>query len=342
MIDELDAKCSFVDCEHKSQLKNMIHHEKNLCEFRDVPCDHCNEPVIFNKLAEHKEICEFRPMPCEYCDLKFKSDMMVHHLETTCVGVERTCPDGCSAMITIPMFASHAAECMEHKVPCSWAHYGCSDLIPRKDLEAHQQDIQYHVSKAITQATTHKSIGDIAWPPTLNTLMSLTGEYFVPQHQHALKLTPHLYTINSQGGLLKNSCNVKAHSGCTGCIERIPGLPMQDRSGRQYFFAARCECCDFDVCILCLINNHCLPSRGQLKAMELKYTCVPLTLSNDVAASKHDVAVAKSEIIRHTIRTADHAREITTLQQNLQQQTDKITALERLVQQLSSTIVNQH
>ena len=275
MIDELDAKCSFVDCEHKAKLTNMIHHEKNHCEFRDVPCEYCKEPVVFNKLAEHKEICELRPMPCEHCPLKFQPATMARHLDTTCEGVMRPCPDGCGKMLSFPMFPSHAAVCIEHKVPCSWADHGCRDLVPRKNIATHETDIKHHITQAVAHATSairpsHTSIRMIAWPPSYEVLMSLTGEYFVPQHLHALKVTSSLYKRNAQGQILPNSCNVK-HPGCTGHIERIPGIPVQDRFGKYLLFGARCECCDFDACIQCLIAMQTLPTLEQLRAMEQKY-----------------------------------------------------------------------
>jgi hypothetical protein len=286
MIDELISKCAFVGCEHKAQLKNMIHHEKALCEFRDVSCDYCNESVVFNKLAEHKEICELRPMSCEHCPLKFKPGMMVQHLERTCEGMMRPCPDGCDMMLTFPMFPSHAAVCLEHKVSCSWADHGCRELVPRKDLAAHDANIKDHITRAVAHATSaarpsYTSLQQIAWPPSYDMVRSLTADYFVPQHEHALKVTSRLYGRNSRGEVVRNSCNVRGN-GCTGHIELIPGIPRQDSNGCYHYFGARCECCDFDACIRCLITQQTLPTREQLIAMEQKYKGVPLQLSQDL------------------------------------------------------------
>ena len=292
LINELEAKCSHDGCEHTALLENMIYHEKNLCEFRIVHCDFCNNPFVFNNLAEHKKICELRPMPCEHCKLNFKPGMMVHHLETSCEGINRPCPDGCGEMITFPMFATHAALCLEHKVPCSWADHGCTDLVPRKDLAAHNANLQDHITRAITHATSahatsaaipsHISLRQIAWPPSYDMLMSLTGEYFVPQHNHALKVSSGLYGRNLQGQIKLNTCNVKT-IGCTGHIQGIPGIPVQDRFGEYQLFGARCESCDFDACINCLIVMQCLPTRNQLIAMEQKYKGVPHQMAQDLA-----------------------------------------------------------
>lgn len=293
MIDELIAKCAFVGCEHKAQLKNMIHHEKALCELRDVPCNYCNVPVVFNKLAEHKEICELRPMPCEHCKLKFQPTQMENHLQLQCEGLNRKCPDGCGAMIKLPEFRIHESDCPKHKVPCSWADHGCRELVPRENLAAHDANIKDHITKAVAHATSvarpsYTSLRQIAWPPSYDMLMSLTGEYFVDNHPHALKVTSRLYQINSRGEVKRNSCNVRG-SGCTGHIEFIPGIPQQDSRGWFHYFGARCECCDFDACIRCLITQQTLPTREQLIAMEQKYKGVPQQMSQDLTQARNKI-----------------------------------------------------
>jgi hypothetical protein len=309
----------------------MIHHEKKLCEFRDVPCDYCNEQVVFNKLAEHKEICENRPMSCEHCDLKFKPGMMVHHLERTCEGVMRPCPDGCDMMLPFPMFPSHATECMERRVPCSWAEYGCNELVRRKDLAAHDANMEYHIKKAVSQVRSmtnpvFTSLREMPWPPTLDMLRSLTGDYFVPMHLHAVKVTPHLCTVHEHRGLLKNTCNVKG-PGCTGYIERIPGLPMHDGSGNHYFFGARCEGCDFDVCMNCFIANQSLPSRSQLKAVESTFIAITKMFNDHSEMSRR--LVTTDENVRIIIR------ENTELRSTIQRYAAQIEQYDMMRQRLS-------
>jgi hypothetical protein len=293
MIKELTAKCSHNGCEHTALLENMLHHEEKLCVFRNVHCDFCNNPFAFNKLAEHKEICELKPMPCKHCKLKFQPTQMINHLQLQCEGFDRQCPDGCGAMIKLPEFRIHERDCPKHKVPCSWADHGCRELVPRENLAAHDANIKDHITRAVAHATSaarpsYTSLQQIAWPPSYDMLMSLTGEYFVPNHPHALKVTSRLYLVNPRGEVKRNSCNVRG-SGCTGHIEFVPGIPQQDSRGWFHYFGARCECCDFDACIRCLITQQTLPTREQLIAMEQKYKSVPQQMSQDLTQARNKI-----------------------------------------------------
>jgi hypothetical protein len=126
----------------------------------------------------------------------------------------------------------------------------CDYKSPLKNVIYHEKNICSH--RSISSFT---SLQKIVWPPSLDTLLSLTGDYYIQLHPHSLKITGKLSHVDKYGRIYNNTCNVKS-DGCTGYIEQIPGITEKDPFNNYYFFGARCELCDFDVCIHCLISQQ--------------------------------------------------------------------------------------
>jgi hypothetical protein len=135
----------------------------------------------------------------------------------------------------------------------------CEYKSPLKNMIYHEKNICSHrlIPSLDLTTSSFNSFQQIIWPPSLDTLLSLTGDYYIQSHSHSLKITGKLSHVDKYGRIYNNTCNVKSY-GCTGYIEQIPGITEKDSFNNYYFFGARCELCDFDVCMHCLISQQCM------------------------------------------------------------------------------------
>jgi len=143
--DEGKAKKAKVDvCDWVGQLKDAEAHFK-VCPYAGVRCPYqgCGVLVTRSDMADHQRTCERRQQPCKWagCGTLLAVDMLAAH-ESTCGKREVGCPNnGCNAnRIAFDVLAAHRRTCHFETVACPFAGVGCTDRMPRKDVDAHKRD----------------------------------------------------------------------------------------------------------------------------------------------------------------------------------------------------------
>ncbi|CAH3107006.1 unnamed protein product [Pocillopora meandrina] len=91
--------CQFVvvNCKHNCgkqlQRRDIHQHMEAECLYRKTPCEHCEDPVLWNEVEKHFENCSRYPQQCEKCKEEgIKRDKMKFHLEHNCPKVKIECP----------------------------------------------------------------------------------------------------------------------------------------------------------------------------------------------------------------------------------------------------------
>lgn len=98
-------------CGQKMSRKEQVEHQKEICSHRLVPCQLCQDQLVFKDVQKHK--CPQVPAECKMC----------HH------------------MCTAATLQKHVQEiCPEAMIPCIYAETGCDTRLPRKDQAEHCQD----------------------------------------------------------------------------------------------------------------------------------------------------------------------------------------------------------
>ena len=126
------------------------------CDFVLLPCpNQCKDgDKIYNLMCKdiknHVKVCPRRQYECPHCKESGEyQERTTTHLEE-CPKMKIPCPnDGCDEEIKRCEMANHSQECLFESIPCKYIKLGCNEMIPRRDLEKHQNDGQQHLQLAI-------------------------------------------------------------------------------------------------------------------------------------------------------------------------------------------------
>ena len=114
------------------------------CEWKGAWCD----------LKAHLRECEFETIACEYCDESVKREHMELHLAITCPKSQVDCICGETLLReTQPMHSETV--CPEHPIKCEFDQFGCTQMIKRKDMQAHAQEKMPQHLAAVTRQYQH-------------------------------------------------------------------------------------------------------------------------------------------------------------------------------------------
>ena len=121
---------SCTKCQNVMELRNAISHELNECPKRQYTCPHCNEAGVYDeRTTTHLEVCPNVKVKCSKCSQQFlRSNESRHPL---------VCPN--------------------EPVRCKYYNIGCGEKPLRKDIRAHEENAQLHLSLATEEVLKLKN-----------------------------------------------------------------------------------------------------------------------------------------------------------------------------------------
>ena len=119
------------------------------CPHKGSGCDWVGE---VNGLKGHADSCAKRPWECEYCGLKctYGEGEGKHWL--TCHKFPEPCPNGCEVgSVERCNVEQHHSVCSLEPVACEMKEFGCSAVVPRKELATHmrESELQHLTAMAV-------------------------------------------------------------------------------------------------------------------------------------------------------------------------------------------------
>ena len=108
------------------------------CWNKDSGCGWVGE---VNELKRHAVSCEKRPWECEYCGLKCTYDEGEGKHWPECPKFPEPCPNGCEVgSVERCGMEQHHSVCPLEPVACEMKEFGCSVVVPRRELATHMRE----------------------------------------------------------------------------------------------------------------------------------------------------------------------------------------------------------
>ena len=125
--------CVFPGCTWRGKFRDYEAHEKR-CEFRQVTCPLCGQPVADGRLAEHQaNDCPQRLVTCEYCGAEMPAKRIKAH-QDQCEKVPIVC-ERCSAVVIREKMKDHLEKsCPKRTIMCPM---GCAEQFELDRLSEH-------------------------------------------------------------------------------------------------------------------------------------------------------------------------------------------------------------
>jgi hypothetical protein len=150
LVDKLLVPCRFDGCTANITVATKREHEKT-CGYAPVLCRNSELCGIFtrNTVEKHEaENCPYRLVKCHMCMISVTLARLQDHLDKDCPEVIVPCINNCNTTgIKRSQLMGHMAEvCPNSIVTCPFAHYGCTHVLQRNEMERHlQQDVSKHL-----------------------------------------------------------------------------------------------------------------------------------------------------------------------------------------------------
>ena len=130
------------------------YHRRRVQEVR-VRCWHkdngCGWVGEINGLKRHTDSCELRPWECEYCGLKCTYGEGEGKHWPTCHKFPEPCPNSCEVVsVERCNMEQHRSVCPLEPVSCEMKEFGCSVVVPRKELATHMKESELQHLTAMT------------------------------------------------------------------------------------------------------------------------------------------------------------------------------------------------
>ncbi|CAI8045685.1 TNF receptor-associated factor 5 [Geodia barretti] len=118
------------------------------CWNKDSGCGWVGE---VNGLKRHTLSCEKRPWECEYCGLKCTYDEGEGRHWPECSKFPEPCPNGCEVgRVERCGVEQHRSVCPLEPVACEMKEFGCSVVVPRRELATHMRESELQHLTAMT------------------------------------------------------------------------------------------------------------------------------------------------------------------------------------------------
>ena len=118
--------------------RRKVHELRVRCPHKVDECDWVGE---VNKLKRHVESCAKRPWECKYCGLKCTYGEGEGKHWATCCKFPEPCPNGCElGSVEQCNVEQHCSVCSLEPVACEMKEFGCSAVVPRKELATHMRE----------------------------------------------------------------------------------------------------------------------------------------------------------------------------------------------------------
>ena len=118
--------------------RRRVHELCVRCPHKMSECDWVGE---VNELKRHVESCMKRPWECKYCGLKCTYGEGEGKHWPTCRKFPEPCPNGCElGSVEWCNVEKHHSVCSLEPVACEMKEFGCSAVVPRKELATHMRE----------------------------------------------------------------------------------------------------------------------------------------------------------------------------------------------------------
>ena len=118
--------------------RRKVHELRVRCPHKVDECDWVGE---VNELKRHVESCAKRPWECKYCGLKCTYGEGEGKHWATCRKFPEPCPNGCEVgSVERCNVEQHRSVCSLEPVACEMKEFGCSAVVPRKELATHMRE----------------------------------------------------------------------------------------------------------------------------------------------------------------------------------------------------------
>ena len=128
--------------------RRRVHELRVRCPHKVDECDWVGE---VNELKRHVESCAKRPWECKYCGLKCTYGEGEGKHWATCRKFPEPCPNGCElGSVERCNVEQHRSVCSLEPVACEMKEFGCSAVVPRKELATHMRESELQHLTAMT------------------------------------------------------------------------------------------------------------------------------------------------------------------------------------------------
>ena len=128
--------------------RRKVHQVRVHCWHKDNGCGWVGE---INGVKRHADSCELRPWECKYCGLKCTYGDGEDKHWPTCHMFPEPCPNTCEVgSVERCNIEQHRSVCSLEPVACEMKEFGCSVVVPRKELATHMKESELQHLTAMT------------------------------------------------------------------------------------------------------------------------------------------------------------------------------------------------
>ena len=128
--------------------RRKVHEVRVRCSHKENGCGWVGE---INGFFRHVDSCDKRPWECEYCGLKCTRGEGGEKHWPTCSKFPEPCPNSCEVgSVERCNMEQHRSECSLEPVACEMKEFGCSVVVPRKELARHMRESELQHLTAMT------------------------------------------------------------------------------------------------------------------------------------------------------------------------------------------------
>ena len=128
--------------------RRRVHELRVRCPHKVDECDWVGE---VKELKRHVESCVKRPWECKYCGLKCTYGEGEGKHWATCREFPEPCPNRCElGSVERCNVEQHRSVCTLEPVSCEMKEFGCSAVVPRKELATHMRESELQHLTAMT------------------------------------------------------------------------------------------------------------------------------------------------------------------------------------------------
>ena len=125
-----------------------VHQVRVRCWYKNNGCGWEGD---MNEFKKHANSCDKRPWECEYCELKCTYGEGEGKHWPMCPKFPLPCPNGCKVgSVERCGMEQHRSVCPLEPVACEMKEFGCSVVVPRKELATHMRESELQHLTAMT------------------------------------------------------------------------------------------------------------------------------------------------------------------------------------------------
>lgn len=279
-IRGLPVHCCYRECTYTDALQRITEHERT-CVFRPVPCVICKKDIWYKDQATHSVYCPRRLVPCPHCDASVPWEEMASHHQDTCESILLACPnscfrgDGCACIYVRREWVEHRTVCELEVVACCYQTMGCTHLLPRREVVAHEAEVAFHFPLL---AAHHRKQLD-CYEKRLEDLHD-QQELRIKQLESLVMTGPEKVTTHHHRMVL---CQDTASHNCNACEKTIV---------EKNWYRCRTTC-DYDLCIACFAKHRVIKNKETIRTEAMYRMTQPEMAEQDYLPVHPDLEAGK-------------------------------------------------